>query len=273
MSSLPTGAAVAVRQAKEPQKARGFLHIVRHGAATNAFYIVSYHQIARTGVRPKPMLAEGAQALIDMLEKVGVDFRLREVRGALEDILRLGSANIPDLWLSDEELLEKGLVESESVFSLVAATFRWPSCSCLCRGGFTPPSWVAPALVAAAFRGGRLSLVAQPFLAALFALFFSLYGAPLHADCSATKKHKGPEAGASGPLFFRGSLPLTENRASPHAASGDARTDAAQPVLGGISFWASAAAARGATLRRTQGNDQSHSLQPSSNSPSLHIVD
>jgi hypothetical protein len=58
------------------------------------------------------MLAEGAQALIDMLEKVGVDFRLREVRGALEDILRLGSANIPDLWLSDEELLEKGLVES-----------------------------------------------------------------------------------------------------------------------------------------------------------------
>jgi hypothetical protein len=58
------------------------------------------------------MLAEGAQALIDMLEKVGVDFRLREVRGALEDILRLGSANIPDLWLSDEELLAKGLVES-----------------------------------------------------------------------------------------------------------------------------------------------------------------
>jgi hypothetical protein len=58
------------------------------------------------------MLAEGAQALIDMLEKVGVDFHLREVRGALEDILRLGSANIPDLWLSDEELLAKGLVES-----------------------------------------------------------------------------------------------------------------------------------------------------------------
>jgi len=40
-----------------------------------------------------------------------VDFHFREVRGALEDILRLGSANIPDLWLSDEEVLEKGLVE------------------------------------------------------------------------------------------------------------------------------------------------------------------
>ena len=57
------------------------------------------------------MLAEGAHALIELLERIGVDFRLDEARGALEDILRLGSANIPDLWLSDEEILEKGLVE------------------------------------------------------------------------------------------------------------------------------------------------------------------
>lgn len=112
MSALPTGTAAVAVKTREPLKARGFLHVVRHGAGLNAFYIVSYHQIARTGVRPKPMLAEGAQALIDLLEKVGVDFRLREVRGALEDVLRLGSANIPDLWLSDEELLEKGLVEN-----------------------------------------------------------------------------------------------------------------------------------------------------------------
>jgi hypothetical protein len=49
--------------------------------------------------------------LIELLERIGVDFHLKEVRGALEDILRLGSANIPDLWLSDEEMLEKGLVE------------------------------------------------------------------------------------------------------------------------------------------------------------------
>ena len=69
MSSHPSGAAVATRPIRETPKARGFLHIVRHGAGLNAFYIVSYHQIARTGVRPKPMLAEGAQALIDMLER------------------------------------------------------------------------------------------------------------------------------------------------------------------------------------------------------------
>jgi hypothetical protein len=80
---------------------------------------VTYHRLDREGSspalgkgpHPKPALAEGAQALIELLERIGVDFRLSEVRGALEDILRLGSANIPDLWLSDEEILEKGLVE------------------------------------------------------------------------------------------------------------------------------------------------------------------
>jgi hypothetical protein len=62
--------------------------------------------------RPKPVVAEGAQSLLNLLERLGVDFHLAEVRGALEDILRLGSANIPDLWLSDDDLLAKGLAES-----------------------------------------------------------------------------------------------------------------------------------------------------------------
>jgi len=37
------------------------------------------------------------------------------VRGALEDVLRFGSANIPDLWLSDEEMIEKGLVKLKAL--------------------------------------------------------------------------------------------------------------------------------------------------------------
>jgi len=111
MSAMSSGSAVAAKLAPEQPKARGFLHIVRHGAGLNAFYILTYHRLDKTGTRPKAMLAEGAQALIDLLDKIGVDFRLRDVRGALEDILRLGSANIPDLWLSDDEMLEKGLVE------------------------------------------------------------------------------------------------------------------------------------------------------------------
>jgi len=64
----------------------------------------------RLEVTPKPLLAEGAQPLLDLLDQMGLDFRSNEVRGALEDILRLGSANIPDLWISDEQIFEQGLV-------------------------------------------------------------------------------------------------------------------------------------------------------------------
>ena len=124
MSALPSGSGAAARLAPQKPNTRGFLHIVRHGAGPSAIYVVTYHRLEvvpgrgsssdspRPSARPKPALAEGAQALIELLERIGVDFHLREVRGALEDILRLGSANIPDLWLSDEEMLEKGLVES-----------------------------------------------------------------------------------------------------------------------------------------------------------------
>jgi hypothetical protein len=111
MSALSSGSGLAARLAPEKPKTRGFLHIVRHGAGPLAIYVVTYHRLDSVGSQPKPALAEGAQHLIELLERIGVDFGLKEVRGALEDILRLGSANIPGLWLSDEEMLEKGLVE------------------------------------------------------------------------------------------------------------------------------------------------------------------
>jgi hypothetical protein len=112
MSALPSGSALAARLVAAKPKTHGFLHIARHGAGPASVYIVTYHRLDREGSPPKPALAEGAQSLIELLERIGVDFRLGEVRGALEDVLRFGSANIPDLWLTDEEMVEKGLVES-----------------------------------------------------------------------------------------------------------------------------------------------------------------
>jgi hypothetical protein len=112
MSAQPSGSGVAARLASAQPKTRGFLHIDRHGAGPQAIYVLTYHRLNHNGIHPKPVEAVGAQELIELLERIGVDFHLREVRGALEDILRLGSANIPDLWLSDEEMVEKGLVES-----------------------------------------------------------------------------------------------------------------------------------------------------------------
>jgi hypothetical protein len=91
---------------------RGFLRISRHGAGPGAMYLITYHRLDQAqGSRPRAVAAESAQALIELLERIGIDFRLGEVRGALKDVLRFGSANIPDLWLSDEEMIEKGLVE------------------------------------------------------------------------------------------------------------------------------------------------------------------
>jgi len=123
MSVQSSASGVAARLAPAKPTTRGFLRIVRHGGGPQAIYVVTYHRLERAldnqasvtplraGAHPRPVLAEGAQELIELLERIGVDFRLSEVRGALEDILRLGSANIPDLWLSDEEMIEKGLVE------------------------------------------------------------------------------------------------------------------------------------------------------------------
>ena len=104
----------APEQIPPAPSARGFLRIVRHGAGPGAVYVLTYHRLDHLDVMPKPLLAEGAQPLLDLLDQMGVDFRSNEVRGALEDILRLGSANIPDLWISDDLLFEQGLVKSQA---------------------------------------------------------------------------------------------------------------------------------------------------------------
>ena len=108
-----TGSAPASGLCPPKPKTHGFLRSARHGAGPGALYVITYHRVQQSeAARTRPVMAESAQALIELLERIGIDFRQNEVRGALEDILRFGSANIPDLWLSDEEIIEKGLVES-----------------------------------------------------------------------------------------------------------------------------------------------------------------
>jgi hypothetical protein len=94
-----------------PPATRAFLNIVRHGAGPAAIYVLTYRRLDHVTSNPKPVLAEGAGTLIEMLEKLGVNLELQDVRGALEDVHRLGSANIPDLWLTNEQMAEQGLIE------------------------------------------------------------------------------------------------------------------------------------------------------------------
>lgn len=116
MNRLTTPPIRTVGVVSTKPRAGGFLHIVRHGTGSGSMYVVTYHRLQMDAkiMLPQPVLAESPQLLIDVLEKAGVDFRLREVRGALADILRLGSANIPDLWVSEEEIARRKQIELTS---------------------------------------------------------------------------------------------------------------------------------------------------------------
>jgi hypothetical protein len=73
-------------------------------------YTITYHRLDERIDRgqprriPLPVVAQNPQILIELLERIGVDLGLGEVRGALSDILRFGSANIPDMWVSSENI-------------------------------------------------------------------------------------------------------------------------------------------------------------------------
>src|SRR5258708_39563668 len=97
MSAFPSGSGVAARLAPAKPGTRGFLHIVRHGAGVKAIYVITYHRLDRVRTLPKPVLAGGAQQLIEMLERIGVDFHLRGETGGLEAIFLLGSSDMPAL--------------------------------------------------------------------------------------------------------------------------------------------------------------------------------
>jgi hypothetical protein len=88
----------------------GFLHIARHGKGPAAMYTITYHRLDQRIDRnqprtiPLPVVAQNPQSLIELLERIGVDLGLGEVRGALSDVLRFGSANIPDMWVSGQNI-------------------------------------------------------------------------------------------------------------------------------------------------------------------------
>ncbi len=45
MSLHSSGTGLAARLAPEKPKARGFLHIVRHGGGPSAIYVMTYHRL------------------------------------------------------------------------------------------------------------------------------------------------------------------------------------------------------------------------------------
>ncbi len=112
MSATPARGLVPQEAVAAAKKENGFLHILRHGSGAGSIYVVAYRRLEGQGGSTVPRAVEGAQGLIELLELIGTDFHLSSVRGALEDILRFGSATIPDVWLSAQELAEKGFEQA-----------------------------------------------------------------------------------------------------------------------------------------------------------------
>src|SRR5262245_65878366 len=90
---------IALTPNQPPQQARSFLRIVRHGAGPGAVYVLTYHRLDGRNTTSRPLLAEGAQPLLDLLDQIGVDFRSSEVRGEVEAILGIGCATYHVLWV------------------------------------------------------------------------------------------------------------------------------------------------------------------------------
>jgi len=101
MSASQPGAATVASLAPLKPKTRGFLRIARHGVGPGAMYVITYHRLAQAETsRPRPVAAESAQALIELLERIGIDFRLSEVRVSTEAVAprRHAGNHLPATW-------------------------------------------------------------------------------------------------------------------------------------------------------------------------------
>src|SRR5712675_1025259 len=69
------GSAPAVSALPPRPRTHGFLRIARHGVGPGAMYVITYHRLEpREDAHPRPVAAESAQALIELLERIGIDF-------------------------------------------------------------------------------------------------------------------------------------------------------------------------------------------------------
>lgn len=105
----------AVGESPEPETAvqrNGILHIVCHfdpELQKAAGYSVTYHRVESDGGAMKVRQFTTAMDLIHYLERLGVDLSHARVLSGLAELYARGSASIPDVWLTDEQVRLSGL--------------------------------------------------------------------------------------------------------------------------------------------------------------------
>ena len=88
---------------------RGTLRIVKEGYGQVSVYDVTFCVKPGDGITLQPLRLASSDALVELLDRLHIDFRRNDVRQAVEDVLLRGSGYIPDLVFSQNDLSEAGL--------------------------------------------------------------------------------------------------------------------------------------------------------------------
>lgn len=104
--------AAARSQRETAAKRNGVVHIVSRvdpplGKANG--FTVTYDRVEAPSDGREPRKISSAMELLRFLESLGIELSLPSVRGALAELYARGSAFIPEVWLSEQELHRHGL--------------------------------------------------------------------------------------------------------------------------------------------------------------------
>ena len=93
-------------------KNNGVLHIVSRSepalGKANGFSVM-YYRVEPLSDDSEPRRISSAMELQKFLESLGIELSLPSVRGALAELYARGSASIPEVWLTEQELHRHGL--------------------------------------------------------------------------------------------------------------------------------------------------------------------
>jgi hypothetical protein len=88
---------------------RGTLRIVKEGYGAVSVYDVTFCGAPQAVGSPQPLRMANSDALVQLLDRLRIDFRRPEVRQAIEDLLLHRSCYIPERIFTRKELQEAGL--------------------------------------------------------------------------------------------------------------------------------------------------------------------
>lgn len=97
------------RTAPVQDSLRGTLRIVKEGFGPVSVYDVTFCVKPGDATSLLPLRLANSDALVDLLDRLKIDFRRADVREAIEDVLLRGAGHIPELSFALNDLQEAGL--------------------------------------------------------------------------------------------------------------------------------------------------------------------